>query len=125
MKLSKWHKIILSVLIIGVIGLVVYIGVFGQQSKLGPNFELFAYFFFEWAAFGFLGIIAFTLRKLKIVKDKENFLYILIGTCNVVNAGYCCFLINQGAVLAGLLEVWLLAGATGCLAFLIFVDIFL
>jgi len=125
MKLSKWHKIILSVLIIGVIGLVVYIGVFGQQSKLGPDFALFAYFFFEWATLAILGIIAFTLRKLKIAKDNEHFLYIFIGTCNAVNAGYCFYLINQGAVLAGLLEVWLLAGATGCLAFLIFVDIFL
>ena len=125
MKLSKWHKIILSLLIVGVVGLVVHISAFGQQSKLGPNFALFAYFFFEWVTLGFLGIIAFTIRKLKIVKNNEHFLYIFIGTCNALNAGYCCYLINQGTVRAGLLEVWLLAGATGFLAFLIFVDIFL
>lgn len=121
MKLSKWHKIILSLLIICVIGWIVRFGAFRQQSKLGPNFALFVYFIFEWAALGFLGIIAFAVRKLKIVKDNEHFLYIFIGTCNAVNAGYCCYLLNEGSTRAEL--IWFLAGVTACLAFLIFVDV--
>ena len=125
MKISIWQKIALSFLIIGFLTLPIVVRAYQSQSKLGPLFTLVVLYVFEWATFGGLGLVAITLRQFHLIKDKRHFIYIFIGSVNLVNVFYGSFLLTEGFTQAGLLHYWLLIAATACLAFLILVDVLL
>ena len=125
MKISIWQKIGLSFLIIGFLSLFIIVRAYEAQSKLGWMFTLYVLYSFEWAIFGGLGLIAIVLRQLRVIKEKRHFIYIFIGSGNLANVFYGSYLLTRGFTQPGLLHYCILLGATACLAFLIFVDIFL
>lgn len=124
MKISVWHKILLSFLIIGFLTLFIVVRVYQAQSKPGPLFALFVLYVFEWTTFGGIGLVAIILRQLRVIKKKKNFIYIFIGTGNLANVFYGSYLLTEGFSQPGQLHYWLLIGATACVAFLMFADIF-
>jgi hypothetical protein len=81
-------------------------------------------FIIEWPIIAFASVIYYILRRIRISKSKDGFLYLFLGVTNICNAGYGALLLATGSDNNNMTNFWLYFGATGCLGFLILVDIF-
>jgi len=82
-------------------------------------------FILDWLIFGILGIIAFFLRKARILRTTQ-FGYVFLGVANLANAIWgASVLWSNSTGDADMTAVWFQLGATLCISFLILTDIFL
>jgi len=79
-------------------------------------------FVIVWIVVVILGIIAFTLRKAKVL-DTSNYVYLFLGVANLCNAVWgALILLGHNSGDTDMTVVWIQLGATVCISFLILTD---
>ena len=119
----KLSNLLWSVIIFGCLALLGYI--IGIRQRDGIISVIWLLYIAEWWLFGGLGLVLFLLRKFRLFNVPAGLLYTYCGVANLCNAGIGAYFLwagNSGQTITNIL-LWM--GATACVAFLIFVDVFL
>jgi len=119
----KLKDLLWSVMIFAGLVLIGYI--LGLRQREGIISVVWILYMLEWWLFGGLGLVLFILRKLRFVTKPPGLFYILCGVASFCNAAIGAYFLWTGAPNYPSTTLWLELGATACLAFLIFTDVFL
>jgi hypothetical protein len=114
------QKFLWSIAIFGLLAFLSYSTIFVlRNGTISPAAVIY---FIEWPSIAVIGIIAFILRKLNVIRNKALSIYIFLGVANAGNAFIGAYFLILGHSNGGLLYFWLRLSATAVIALLIITD---
>ena len=118
----KWRYFFWAFLIFS--ALAASISAFLSSLRGGIISPLWGFYIIEWPLIGFLALILYILRLLKVIKKKAPFGYVFLCVANLCNSAIGAYMLLANST-SGMLNIWLAIGASACLSFLIAIDILL
>jgi len=117
---DKWTKLTWSAIIytcfVLILNLISNLQINGVMSLAGWLFIV------VWIVVVLLGIIAFILRRVRVL-NTSNYVYIILGVANLCNAVWgALILLGHNSGDTDMTVVWIQLGATVCISFLILTD---
>src|SRR5882762_7904264 len=89
----KWQKILWAVVLVAAI----YVWFSIIIKKSNDEFGSFPYMIIGWWTAISTGIIAILLRLIKLIKSNESFIYILVGTFNLLIGLLDIYFLTEGS----------------------------
>jgi hypothetical protein len=114
------RKIMLSLAVFAIVALVVVL--LGAMQNGGVVGIAWAFYYLEWIACSWVGLLVFVLRKVNLYKGRASFFYIFLGITNLCNALCGALFLCMGTGQNDVASTWLELSATGVIGFLILVD---
>jgi hypothetical protein len=119
---NTWSRVLIAILMYGcLLAIVQIIGNIQSDGIISTSWVLFM---IAWGLFAGIGAAAGSLRLLKLLSNGRSQFYVFVAIGNLGNSLWGGILYHRPNRTEDTTVVWLLLGATFCLAALMLVDIF-